>query len=108
MKAHITELASLVPMCSAVASNKLDKFTVLRLAKQYIKSLAGKFIFFGSTKCQGYVLNFFWIALTFRTLFCLVLVVILKVGTHLRRRVEFGLELPKMFSLFCDFLQRMV
>jgi len=41
MKAHITELASLVPMCSAVASNKLDKFTVLRLAKQYIKSLAG-------------------------------------------------------------------
>lgn len=41
MKAHIHELAALVPMCAAINSNKLDKFTVLRLALQHIKSLLG-------------------------------------------------------------------
>ena len=41
MKAHIHELAALVPMCAAINTNKLDKFTVLRLALQHIKSLLG-------------------------------------------------------------------
>lgn len=41
MKAYIQELASMVPLCSAIAQNKLDKFTVLRLALQHIKSIIG-------------------------------------------------------------------
>ena len=37
-KRTFSELAALVPMCAAINSNKLDKFTVLRLAFQHIKS----------------------------------------------------------------------
>lgn len=38
MKNYLQELASLVPMCRAIESSKLDKFTVLKLAMQHIKS----------------------------------------------------------------------
>ncbi|KAK9880934.1 hypothetical protein WA026_013267 [Henosepilachna vigintioctopunctata] len=40
MNTYITELSSMIPMCSAM-SKKLDKITVLRMAVEYLKTIQG-------------------------------------------------------------------
>lgn len=40
MNTYITELSSMIPMCSSI-SRKVDKITVLRMAVEYLKTIRG-------------------------------------------------------------------